>query len=59
MARILDIIYWLVVGSIAILSVLLYYYNSNLFLDSSLLLIAMILIREYEEQVNERKYFRH
>lgn len=55
MTRGLDILYWLLIGTVAILSVMLYFYDSNMFLDTSLLLLAIILVRQYEESVDEDK----
>ncbi len=52
----LEILYWLLVGSIAITSVMLYFYSSTAFLDSSLLLMALILLRSYDHSINDRPH---
>ena len=58
MKRIPYILYWLLVGSLAILAVILYFYSSDAFLYTSLLMIAMILIKTYDQSIHDRPHLK-
>ncbi|KRL67032.1 hypothetical protein [Companilactobacillus versmoldensis] len=51
--RIFEILYWLVVGSLAISAVLLFFINSTTSLKLSAYTLLLLLAKQYVESVND------
>lgn len=51
MTRVLELIYWLLVGTMAIAAVFLYYTNGQLFIEVSVLTIELLLVNQYQQEL--------